>query len=259
MELYLRVLTGGSDPPRPLRPSCCSTGHFPRSAFTRPTTADLCLQELYLSTPGRCSSAVNQARRTIRTAQTRLEYSEPNAVLDELEDILEMLEQTSAHRERPDHRILLSPRGPPTALGQRGGDVSNVARHRATDGSPRHGLQLRRVRGDLLLQRGTHDPAHDARTSRSARRVIARHNPGRAVNVSATISARSSRRSTFTSPHDRFLEVVATATIKTLAEMVHEQNMTLKDLNSPPSLARPLRPNISRRHLTGRPRMRQRS
>jgi transglutaminase-like putative cysteine protease len=33
-------------------------------------------------------------------------------------------------------------------------------------------------------------------------------------------------------PHDR-LEVVATATIKTLAEMVHEQNMTLKDLNSP--------------------------
>lgn len=33
-------------------------------------------------------------------------------------------------------------------------------------------------------------------------------------------------------PHDR-LEVVATATIKTLAEMVHDQNMTLKDLNSP--------------------------
>jgi hypothetical protein len=52
------------------------------------------LQEL--TNAGTRSSAVNQARRTIRTAQTRLEYSDPSAVLDELEDILEMLEQTSA-------------------------------------------------------------------------------------------------------------------------------------------------------------------
>jgi uncharacterized alpha-E superfamily protein len=93
MESYLRVSTGGSDP-QAIAAFLLLDRAFPRSAFHSLNTADLCLQEL--TNAGTRSSAVNQARRTIRTAQTRLEYSEPGAVLDELEDILEMLEQTSA-------------------------------------------------------------------------------------------------------------------------------------------------------------------
>jgi hypothetical protein len=74
MESYLRVTTGGSDPQAiaaflHARRGLSSLG-LPLTQHGRPLSArvDQCRHR---------SSAVNQARRTIRTAQTRLEYSEP--------------------------------------------------------------------------------------------------------------------------------------------------------------------------------------
>jgi len=93
MESYLRASTGGSDP-EAIAAFLLLDRAFPRSAFHSLNVADLCLEEL--TNAGAKSNAVNQARRTIRMAQTRLEYSEPNSLIDELVEILEMLEQTSA-------------------------------------------------------------------------------------------------------------------------------------------------------------------
>jgi len=93
MESYLRVSPGGSDP-EAIAAFLLLDRAFPRSAFHSLNVADHCLAEL--TSAGTRTSAVNQARRTIRTAQTRLEYCEPSSVLDELVDILEMLEHTSA-------------------------------------------------------------------------------------------------------------------------------------------------------------------
>jgi uncharacterized alpha-E superfamily protein len=93
MESYLRVSTGGSDP-QAIAAFLLLDRAFPRSAFHSLNVADNCLAEL--TNIGGRSNAVNQTRRTIRIAQTRLEYSDPNTVLDELVEILELLEQTSA-------------------------------------------------------------------------------------------------------------------------------------------------------------------
>jgi uncharacterized alpha-E superfamily protein len=93
MESYLRVSPGGSDP-EAIAAFLLLDRAFPRSAFHSLNVADHCLQEL--TSVGTRSGTVNQARRTIRTAQTRLEYSEPRGLLDELVEILEMLVQTSA-------------------------------------------------------------------------------------------------------------------------------------------------------------------
>ena len=100
---------------------------FPRSAYYSLAVADRCLDEL--SKFGPSDRDVNQARLTIRLTQTRLEYMDPSAALRELAEILDLLEQTSADRQRSDHRALLSQRRG-DQLGERAGHVSDSMRLR---------------------------------------------------------------------------------------------------------------------------------
>lgn len=93
MESYLRASAGGSDP-QAIAAFLLLDRAFPRSAYHSLTVADRCLEEL--TNAGARSDVVNQARRTIRMAQTRLEYSDPRSLLSELAELLELLEQTSA-------------------------------------------------------------------------------------------------------------------------------------------------------------------
>jgi uncharacterized alpha-E superfamily protein len=93
MESYLRQSTGGSDP-EAIAAFLILDRSFPRSAYHSLTVADRCLEDL--TRAGARSDVVNQARRTIRMAQTRLEYSDPRSLLSELPELLELLEQTSA-------------------------------------------------------------------------------------------------------------------------------------------------------------------
>jgi uncharacterized alpha-E superfamily protein len=93
MESYLRVSTAGSDPAA-IAAFLMLDGAFPRSAFHSLNVADHCLEEL--TNAGSRPDAVNQARRTIRMAQTRLEYTDSRSILAELAELLDLLEQTSA-------------------------------------------------------------------------------------------------------------------------------------------------------------------
>jgi uncharacterized alpha-E superfamily protein len=93
MESYLRQSTGGSDP-EAIAAFLILDKSFPRSAYHSLSVADRCLEDL--TRAGARSDVVNQARRTIRMAQTRLEYSDPRSLLSELPELLELLEQTSA-------------------------------------------------------------------------------------------------------------------------------------------------------------------
>jgi uncharacterized alpha-E superfamily protein len=93
MESYLRASSSGSDPAA-IVTFLLLDRTFPRSAFHSLNVADRCLEELTVA--GSRSDTVNQARRTIGFARTRLEYSDPRSVLSELQDLLDFLEQTCA-------------------------------------------------------------------------------------------------------------------------------------------------------------------
>ena len=93
MESYLRASPQGSDP-RAIAAFLLLDRAFPRSAFHSMAVADECLAAL--ADAGGRSRAVDQARRTLRMTQTRLEYTDPRTLLDELAELLELLQQTSA-------------------------------------------------------------------------------------------------------------------------------------------------------------------
>ncbi len=92
MESYFRGSNGASDPAA-IATFLLLDRSFPRSAYQALSIADNCLEELTRNTERR---EVSQARRTIRLAQTRLEYSDPHTVLNELAEILDLLENACA-------------------------------------------------------------------------------------------------------------------------------------------------------------------
>jgi uncharacterized alpha-E superfamily protein len=93
MESYLRASSRGSDP-QAIAAFLLLDPAFPRSAFHSLSEADHCLEQLTRS--GVRSDEAHLARRSIRMAQTRLEYTDPRTLLDELAELLELLEVTSA-------------------------------------------------------------------------------------------------------------------------------------------------------------------
>ena len=93
MESYLRSSVRRSDP-ESIASFLLLDRVFPRSAYHTLIVADQCLVEL-----ARASThidVVDQARRTIRTTQSRLEYMKPQALFENLSEILTLLETTSA-------------------------------------------------------------------------------------------------------------------------------------------------------------------
>jgi uncharacterized alpha-E superfamily protein len=93
MESYLRASSRSSSPDA-IASFLLLDRAFPRSAYHTLTVADHCLEELSKANAG--SQEINQARRTIRLTQTRLEYMDPRSLLGELAEVLDLLEQTSA-------------------------------------------------------------------------------------------------------------------------------------------------------------------
>lgn len=93
MESYLRVSSQGADP-RAIAAFLLLDAAFPRSALHTMGVADECLAAL--SDAGGRSRAVDQARRTLRMTQTRLEYTDPRFLLEELSELLDLLQHTSA-------------------------------------------------------------------------------------------------------------------------------------------------------------------
>jgi uncharacterized alpha-E superfamily protein len=93
MESYLRSSVHRTDP-EAIASFLLLDRVFPRSAHHSLIVADQCLVEL-----ARASThidVVDRARRTIRTTQSRLEYMKPQALFENLAEILTLLETTSA-------------------------------------------------------------------------------------------------------------------------------------------------------------------
>lgn len=93
MESYLRA-TARATNPEAIAAFLLLDRAFPRSAYHSLGVADLCLEEL--SRDDANVHEINLARRTIRLTQTRLEYLDPRSLLEELAELLDLLEQTSA-------------------------------------------------------------------------------------------------------------------------------------------------------------------
>jgi uncharacterized alpha-E superfamily protein len=93
MESYLRVSVRGANP-EAIANFLLLDRSFPRSAFHSLNVADHCLEELTKASTH--LDVISQARRTIRMTQTRLEYMDPRAILDDLPEVLQLLEDTSA-------------------------------------------------------------------------------------------------------------------------------------------------------------------
>jgi uncharacterized alpha-E superfamily protein len=93
MESYLRASVRRSDP-ESIAAFLLLDRVFPRSAYHSLIVADQCLDELTrVSTH---LDVIDQARRTIRTTQSRLEYMDSKTLLANLAEILTLLEKTSA-------------------------------------------------------------------------------------------------------------------------------------------------------------------
>jgi uncharacterized alpha-E superfamily protein len=93
MESYLRASVRRSDP-ESIASFLLLDRVFPRSAYHSLSVADQCLDELTrVSTH---LDVIDQARRTIRTTQSRLEYMDSRTLLNNLAEILTLLERTSA-------------------------------------------------------------------------------------------------------------------------------------------------------------------
>lgn len=93
MESYLRASVRRSDP-ESIASFLLLDRVFPRSAYHSLSVADQCLDELTrVSTH---LDVIDQARRTIRTTQSRLEYMDSRTLLNNLAEILTLLEKTSA-------------------------------------------------------------------------------------------------------------------------------------------------------------------
>jgi uncharacterized alpha-E superfamily protein len=93
MESYLRASVRRSDP-EAIASFLLLDRVFPRSAYHSLSVADQCLDELTRASTH--LDIVDQARRTIRTTQSRLEYMDPRTLLNNLSEILTLLEKTSA-------------------------------------------------------------------------------------------------------------------------------------------------------------------
>jgi uncharacterized alpha-E superfamily protein len=93
MESYLRASVRRSDP-EAIASFLLLDRVFPRSAFHSLTVVDQCLDELTRASTH--LDVIDQARRTIHTTQSRLEYMDPRTLLDNLSEILVLLEKTSA-------------------------------------------------------------------------------------------------------------------------------------------------------------------
>lgn len=93
MESYLRASVRRSDP-ESVASFLLLDRVFPRSAYHSLAVADQCLDELTRASTH--LDVIDQARRTIRTTQSRLEYMEPRTLLNNLSEILTLLEKTSA-------------------------------------------------------------------------------------------------------------------------------------------------------------------
>jgi uncharacterized alpha-E superfamily protein len=93
MESYLRASVRRSDP-EAIASFLLLDRVFPRSAYHSLTVVDQCLDELTRASTH--LDVIDQARRTIHTTQSRLEYMDPRTLLDNLSEILSLLEQTSA-------------------------------------------------------------------------------------------------------------------------------------------------------------------
>lgn len=93
MESYLRASAQATNP-EAIAAFLLLDRAFPRSAYHSLSVADHCLEEL--SRDDANVHEINLARRTIRLTQTRLEYLDPRSLLEELAELLDLLEQTSA-------------------------------------------------------------------------------------------------------------------------------------------------------------------
>ncbi|MFY9783055.1 MAG: alpha-E domain-containing protein [Acidimicrobiales bacterium] len=93
MESYLRASVRRSDP-EAIASFLLLDRVFPRSAYHSLSVADQCLDELTRASTH--LDVIDQARRTIRTTQSRLEYMDPRTLLTNLSEILMLLEKTSA-------------------------------------------------------------------------------------------------------------------------------------------------------------------
>lgn len=93
MESYMRASTH-STAPESIAAFLLLDRAFPRSAFHSLSVADHCLEELARSDAN--VHELNLARRTIRMTQARLEYLDPRSLFEELAELLDLLEQTSA-------------------------------------------------------------------------------------------------------------------------------------------------------------------
>jgi uncharacterized alpha-E superfamily protein len=93
MESYLRASVRRSDP-ESIASFLLLDRVFPRSAYHSLAVADQCLDELTRASTH--LDVIDQARRTIRTTQSRLEYMDSKTLLNNLAEILVLLEKTSA-------------------------------------------------------------------------------------------------------------------------------------------------------------------
>jgi uncharacterized alpha-E superfamily protein len=93
MESYLRASVRRSDP-ESIASFLLLDRVFPRSAYHSLSVADQCLDELTRASTH--LDVIDQARRTIRTTQSRLEYMDSRTLLNNLAEILTLLEKTSA-------------------------------------------------------------------------------------------------------------------------------------------------------------------
>ncbi|HEV3188118.1 MAG TPA: alpha-E domain-containing protein [Acidimicrobiales bacterium] len=93
MESYLRSSVRRSDP-EAIAAFLLLDREFPRSAYHSLAVADHCLDQLTKASTH--LDIVNEARRTIYTTQTRLEYMDSATLMKSLAEILKLLEVTSA-------------------------------------------------------------------------------------------------------------------------------------------------------------------
>jgi len=93
MESYLRATARGTDA-EAIASFLILDRAFPRSAYHSLEVADHCLEQLTRASTH--LDVVNEARRTIRMTQTRLEYMDAKTLLADLRGVLQLLEDTSA-------------------------------------------------------------------------------------------------------------------------------------------------------------------
>jgi len=93
MESFLRASSGLAAPTE-IASFLLLDRLFPRSAYHALTVADGCLEQL--APPQTRTGATDDARRTIGQARNRLEYLEPDRLLDQLAEVLDFLERSCA-------------------------------------------------------------------------------------------------------------------------------------------------------------------